>query len=158
MQSVDMSALEELDRRFEQALKDLPGARREMHERIAQAVKGEVQSAISTSGMKHSGGDVPGWQEDHVGSGGGYAAVRPEKGVGPSGKAADGPGAITNYLEGGHKIRPPTGRAKRPQRGRAKTLHVKGYHFYATTSTRAEAIALAEADKFAQEIAGKIGD
>ena len=90
------------------------------------------------------------WQVAHVGSGGGYAAVRPEKGK----TGADSPGAITNYLEGGHRIASPRG--GKNYRPRLRVSYVSGYHFYVNTSMRAESIAIGEAEAWADEIAREL--
>lgn len=152
MQSVDLMGLDKLDEDFQKLLDEIPEARRNMHERIANAVQNEVRAQIDTSGINDSSGKIKDWQEGRVGSGGGYAAVSPVKGQ----TGANSPGAITNYLENGHRVRQPSGNAKRIRRGRAKNAYVNGYHFYQSARNRAEAIAISEAEKYADEIAKKL--
>ena len=82
--------------------------------------------------------------------GGGYAAVRPEKGK----TGADSPGAITNYLEGGHRIASPRG--GKNYRPRLRVSYVSGYHFYAAAAMRAESIAIGEAEAWADELAREL--
>ena len=74
----------------------------------------EVRNQIDSSGIQDLNGRVKSWQELHVGSGLGYAAVRATDASG----GVNSPGAITTYLERGHKTRNPAKRAK-------------AYYFYA---------------------------
>lgn len=152
MQSIEVKGLDGLIANLEGLLKEIPEARKELHEKIASAVKAEVETQITNSGLNDSSGKVKEWQESNVGSGGGYAAVRAEKGE----TGNNSPGAITNYLEGGHKIREPSGNAKN-YRPRVKTPYVEGYHFYERASNNAENIAIAEAEKYADELTAKLG-
>lgn len=66
--------------------------RRELHEKLAEIAKKEVDAAISSSGLNDSGSDIQRWQVKHVGSGGGYAAVRAasEKEGGGTGRTVPG--------------------------------------------------------------------
>ncbi|MBE6722698.1 MAG: hypothetical protein E7572_09540 [Ruminococcaceae bacterium] len=128
MQSIDDAALQQLEQKFEAVMKKFPPERRALHERIGDIARAEVTGNIAGSGMK-STGTVEDWQQKYVGSGGGYAAVRAIKGSG-----SNGPGAITNYLENGHKIRAPSGAAKR-YKPRVNTAYVNGYHFYAAAKS-----------------------
>lgn len=135
---------------FDKILQEFPERRRELHERVGRAVQRELQQQIASSGVNDSSGKVRRWQAVHVGSGGGYAAVRPEKGK----TGADSPGAITNYLEGGHRIASPRG--GKNYRPRLRVSYVSGYHFYVNTSMRAESIAIGEAEAWADEIAREL--
>lgn len=69
---LDKAALDRLAADFNALLHDYPEWRREMYEEMAQAVLEEVQSGFGN-------GEVAGWQDAAVGSGGGYSAVRPKK-------------------------------------------------------------------------------
>jgi len=152
MQSVKIRGMEELDKRFADLLESSQAARRDLHARIAQAVEREVQVQIDASGINDRGGRVKSWQESRVGSGGGYAAVSAVKGqTGPN-----SPGAITNYLENGHKIRGPSGHAKRKRAGRAKKPYVDGFHFYQAARAKVQEIALAETQKLADDMAREL--
>ena len=86
-----------------------------------------------------------------VGSGGGYAAIRPVD----TSTGDNSPGAITNYLESGHKIRRPSGLARR-YRSRIRKAYVDGYHFYQKAETRVEAKAIKLAQEFADKLAKRI--
>lgn len=143
-----MQSVERIGENLDSLLKEFPARRRELHERIGAAVHRELQDRIDSSGLRDAGGRVKRWQIVAVGSGGGYAAVRAEKGA----TGANSPGAITNYLEGGHRIRPPSGRGA-AYRSRIRVAYVNGFHFYAETSQRAESIAIAEAELWLDELA-----
>lgn len=147
MQEIGLRGLE---RSFDKLLEEFPERRRELHERVGRAVQRELQRQIASSGINDSSGRVRRWQVVHVGTGGGYAAVRPEKGK----TGADSPGAITNYLEGGHRIASPRG--GKNYRPRLRVSYVSGYHFYVNTSMRAESIAIGEAEAWADEIAREL--
>lgn len=146
MQSVDILGINELDDSFKSLLEDIPEMRRELHEQIADIIKTEVDIQISNSGLNDNSGRVKAWQEPHVGSGGGYAAVRPTD----SSIGANSPGAITNYLENGHAIRGPSGKVKN-YRPRIKKPYVDGYHFYKTARANVQSKAIAAAELFADE-------
>ncbi|WP_024833830.1 hypothetical protein [Ruminiclostridium josui] len=151
MQSIQIDGISKFDSDLEDLLGKLPDKRRELHQRIAKTTKEEVDKQINASGLKDSSGKIKDWQESHVGSGGGYAAVRAEKGA--TGK--NSPGAITNYLENGHRIREPGGNSK-TYRPRIKKPYVDGYHFYQSAQTSAEAKAISEAEKFVEEFRQKL--
>lgn len=158
MQGIDLSALDELDRRFERALQEIPGARRELHTRIADALEWEMKSQIGASGFSDGGAKLEDWQKSYVGTGGGYAAVRPKGSADGVETGPNGPGAITNYNENGHRIRPASGNAKRLRKGRAKKIYVEGQHFYAQVNSRLESLVIGEAEQYMESIAGKLGD
>jgi len=150
MQSIDYSGLDKLDMRFAKVLDELPDMRRDMHSAVALGLQQAVRINIAASGVNDSGGKVGGWQERHVGSGGGYAAVRPI----PGGQRGNNPGAITNYLESGHKTRA----SKAARRGRPRQANARAYGFYARTRAQAQDIALGAANRFADEAAERLGD
>lgn len=159
MQSVEMEDLRDLDSDFESILRELPDGRRRLHEEVGAAVLEDVRANIGASGINDARGRVKGYQEHVVGSGGGYAAVRAVRGTGPGGSSdySNSPGAITNYLENGHRVRQPSGTAKRRRKGRAKKPYVDGHHFYAQAERNAENVALAAAERFADSVADKLG-
>lgn len=151
MQSVDLSALEKFSDELNTLLDEIPEARRKLHEELATMAKKEVDAQIIASGIQDSQGKIRDWQEDDVGSGGGYAAVRAVKGV----TGDNSPGAITNYLESGHRIRPPSGKAKR-YKPQIKVPYVEGHHFYQEAQKNITAKAIDMSDKFAEELAKRI--
>lgn len=151
MQSIDLSGLEEFSKELNDLLDEIPEARRKLHEELAVMAKQEVDVQIVASGVYDSRGRIRKWQQEYVGSGGGYAAVR----ANDEDTGDNSPGAITNYLESGHRIRPPSGNAKRytPQ---IKVPYVEGYHFYDNARMNAEVKAIKIAERFADELAKKI--
>ena len=114
-------------------------------ERLRQSVEG----AIRTSGMTIRSGDVIAWQKLYRSKG--YAAVRPVSGE----TGANSPGAITNYLEGGHKIRGISGTAAR-YRPRIHVARVPGFRFYESAKQDAEKIAVEVAARISEAVAQKI--
>jgi hypothetical protein len=173
MSSVIVNELELFDADLEAILKEMPDARRELHENLTEILKKEVDEQIDASGLNDASGKVKGWQEPRVGSKGGYAAIRPEKGRNLVG--ANSPGAITNYLEFGHKVRDSKAdkeerdktiamRHAEKQHGRHKKKTiindnrqgVKGYHFYFEAQRSVESKAVAEVERFADAMKQKL--
>lgn len=166
MQEIKKHGFKLLEDCFTDVLLKSPEKRKELHERIADRIKDAVDEKIEL-GLKgrknHSAKNkkkddeepnyqmVQNWQEQVVGSRGGYAAVRPLSGKNGGGTGAGSVGAITNYLESGHKIRPPGG--GKDYRPRINVPYVKGYFFYEAAGVEAERIALEEAERFADELA-----
>lgn len=145
MQSIEK--LDKLSDDLDALLKELPEKRKELHERIAEVIKTEVDLQIAESGLNDSHGHIRQWQESTVGSGGGYAAVRAVKGeTGPN-----SPGAITNYLENGHRIRQPSGNNPN-YRPRINKPYVDGYHFYQSARNTVESKVIGEVEKYVDEI------
>lgn len=147
--------MDELDRALAELLQEFPEERRALHNELGDILKEGVDGAISQS-VNDEHGRVRRWQVKHVGSGGGYAAIRPAGSAEGGGTGTESAGAITNYLEEGHKIRPPAG--GRGYRPRIRVVSVSGRHFYqsAGTSIEAKAIRLAEAftDKLGKKLEG----
>jgi hypothetical protein len=151
MQSIDLTDLNSFDEDLKALLEEVPERRRELHERIADAMKEEVDFQIANSGLNDNSGRIKNWQSWHVGSRGGYAAVRAsDKSIGDN-----SPGAITNYLENGHKIREPSENSKK-YRPRIKTPYISGYHFYQSARNNVEWRAIAEAEEYVKEIAQRL--
>jgi hypothetical protein len=160
MQSVDTRELEN----FIDKLDKLPGKikewRRELHERLAEILKRELDRNIDAS-LSDGEAKIKAWQTEYVGSGGGYAAVRATA-KGSDGYPSSGPnspGAVTNYLENGHRIRKPgykadgAGKRKREYEERFKVSRVPGRGFYKNTKVGLEQRLQTEADRLAEEIA-----
>ena len=157
MEGIDYTGLDDLERRFESALKGHPARRREMHEKVGDALRGAVRAEVPASGVNDGRGRVRNWQERFIGTGGGYASVRPvgEKEGHKPGR--NSPGAITRYLESGHKVRGPMPGAKRARKSRASAQYTRKYGFYASARSRAQAVAFAAAEEYAGEIAERLG-
>lgn len=146
MQEIKTDGLNYLGPSFGEFLKKAPKKRREMHERIAIRIKSVVNAEIEEC-LGDTNSTVRNWQVPTAGTLGGYAAVRPIKGeIGDN-----SPGAITNYLEGGHRIRPPGG--GKDYHPRINVPYVKGHFFYEFAGAEAERAALEEAERFADELA-----
>ena len=151
MQSVDISGLDKIDKALSDALKKAPEMRRKLHEELARNMHNAVVSNIGMTTEQHTG-DLQRWQKAYVGSGGGYAAVRPEN----TSTGANSPGAVTNYVNSGHKIR----RAANGMRGRRKrrirVAYVDGRYFYQSAARDMESALASLAEKFVRDIASII--
>lgn len=150
MQEIKKHGFKLLEDCFTDVLLKSPEKRKELHERIAERLKNTIDAEIG-SRIEDSDGKIQNWQEKAVGEKGGYAAVRPLSGKNGGGTGEGCVGAITNYLESGHKIRPPGG--GKDYRPRINVPYVKGYFFYEAAGVEAERIALEEAERFADELA-----
>lgn len=140
MQCIDTTEVAKLSDALESVLKELPEMRKKVHEEIGADILKIVRKNIGGS-INDAHGKIRGWQEDYIGSRGGYAAVRPIGGKGPKGYD-DSPGAITNYLESGHAAR---------DGGRTY-----GRYFYRGSTSEAERVGEKRADALAEEIAKKL--
>ena len=150
MPSVETAGLEEITRRMEKLARDFPEERRAMLTRAAEKINRRLAANITESGIR-SPGKIAGWQRVAVGSRGGYAAVRPVGSAQGASTGRNSPGAITNYLEHGHRIRPRgTGKGYRP---RIRVAYVNGYHFYRVTQGEAGEILWAEGKAFCEKLA-----
>lgn len=150
MQSINTN-LDDITKDLDAILKELPEERRKLHHELAEMIKKEVDTQIVAAGVNDSQGNIRKWQESHVGSRGGYAAVRAsDKSTGDN-----SPGAITNYLTSGHKIRPASGKAKR-YKPKIKKAYVDGRHFYQAAQKSVDAKAIQIVSKFADELAARL--
>lgn len=145
---LDKAALDRLAADFNALLHDYPEWRREMYEEMAQAVLEDVQSGFGN-------GDVAGWQDKAVGSGGGYAAVRPKKETfTQNGKKRYAVGYVTNAIENGHKQE--KGRYVPALEKKLTADRVAGKGVYAGARQRAEQIAYQAAERFVKKIQQKL--
>ncbi|MBR2977643.1 MAG: hypothetical protein IKC50_05150 [Oscillospiraceae bacterium] len=110
-----------------------------------------VERSIRTSGMTLRSGKIVAWQRLYRSKG--YAAVRPISGE----TGANSPGAITNYLEGGHKIRGISGQAAR-YHPRIHVARVPGFRFYESARQDAQKIAADVAERISEAVAQKINN
>ena len=150
MQSIDSAELEKLSDTLKSVLDEAPEKKRDLHEQLAELAKQEVDSQISAS-LGGDSGKIAEWQETHVGSGGGYAAIRASS----ESTGANSPGAITNYLENGHTIRSPSGHAQH-YKPAIHEPYVEGRHFYQASRSALESKAIAAAQRFADQMAERI--
>lgn len=134
MNECEVRGLDAFLEKIDDAIAKAPEKRRQFHAACAVRLKEEVDMQIQLS-VNDAEGHVRGWQTESVGTGGGYAAVRPKKGE----VGADSPGAITNYLENGHRIR-------------GSENKTRAFLFYSAARSRAKAILLEEAENFVDTI------
>lgn len=124
MQSVEISGLKEVQKRLEGYPEAMKKARSEFFEEAGREMLSTVRRRIGGQGY------VANVQEVYTGDGGGYAAVRAKADTELRGYAA---GYITNALENGHKVRGPSGHAKREresrrEEGRDRVAGIYMYH------------------------------
>lgn len=152
--SVQYDGLEEVDGILREMAERFDTGRRELLEQAGEIIRQDVTSRIAAS-VNDNRGNVQRWQTVYTGSGGGYAAVRPigEKDGGSTG--ADSEGAVTNYLEGGHRVRVASGTAKRRRAGRANKAYVDGKHFYDAARAGVEAKLIAASERFMDGLSGE---
>ena len=146
MQSVNV-----ITEAFERALKKFPELRKAAIDRATTLAKARVRSEVS-SRVNDSHGKIAGWQTTREGSGGGYGVVEAQKGA--TGK--DSPGAITNYLESGHKIRSPKTSGAKSYRPRINVAAVSGRWFYRSAEADINRIAVQAADEVCSGIVKEI--
>lgn len=140
--------------RWKNTINKIPGLKEAMLEKLGGRVQGEVRQAVDRSGLHDSRGRVKRWQNPHVGSGRGYVAVRAdsvEVAAGYRDRQRLNAGALTNFLSSGHKVRGPSGRAKRYQ-PRARMTRVRGLDFYSKAKAESEKIAVQEAEDFLRRL------
>ena len=114
-----------------------------MFEELAEDLLQEVRGRIGGAGK------VQRWQEKYVGSGGGYAAVRPKaRTYDERGNAV---GYVTNAINSGHAVRKPGGQAKR-YRSQVKQSYVPGKGFYEAARGQTESIVRAAMERFEARI------
>jgi hypothetical protein len=129
---------------------------------MGKAALKEVWSQIGQRGINDERGRVRRWQSYHVGRWLGYVAVQPDSGdaaeVVQTTKAGEKTTSkdVTRYLEHGHKVRGPSGRAKRytprykrrlNNNGRSMFTVVHGRLFYSWSRDNVARIAAHEAER-----------
>ena len=147
---LDRNALERLAADFNDLLREYPEWRREMYEEMGRAVLAEVKRGLGN-------GEAAGWQEAVVGSGGGYAAVRPKKETFARDGGSGEPyavGYVTNSIENGHKQE--KGRYVPALGKKLVADRVAGKGAYLAARQRAEEIAYQAAERFAKKIQAKL--
>lgn len=123
-------------------------ARAELLEQAGKSLEQALSKSITASGLQDTHGKIRSWQEQYKGSGGGYVALRPRKGeTGPN-----SPGAITNYLESGHKVRFPSGKAER-YRPDVHVARARAFKFYANTQPEVQKVERETAQAMEQRLA-----
>lgn len=141
MQQIDVGKL------FENMLRASPEIRRKAIERAATRLHADLRSKIR-SRINDSHGKVQRWQRIRKGSKGGYAVIEAED----TSTGDNSPGAITNYLEHGHAIRPPRMAGAKGYRPRIHTSYVSGRYFYADVGDKAEDEAIRVGKEICEEL------
>ncbi len=149
MQGFDTRELGKLIERIDKVIEEAPEKRKELHEALADEMKKKLDGKIASS-LNDSHGTIRSWQVKSVGSKGGYAAVRAKRGE----TGANSPGAITNYLESGHKIRTPKG--GKNYTPRIHVQYVLGKHFYAAVRGKLTAVVMKAGEDYIKERLGEI--
>lgn len=146
---IDTRGFDELTKKFDNIISGASQKRREIHDKIGEQLKKEVDSQID-SRINDSHGKIRSWQKQYVGSRGGYTAVRPRPGKDSHGYAY---GYITNALENGHRVRI----SKNPKyRSKSKRFKVQGYKFYEASKSAAKRLGLEGAEELENWIKSKM--
>lgn len=149
-----VNGLRQFGRRCEAEVARKRADQRAIHERLGARMQTAVHGKIAGMMNNARGGrdKVAGWQKLYIGTGGGYAAVRPVSP--PTGKGS--PGAITNAIVSGHDIRRPSGRAKRRYKSEIHVLRVNGINFYDAVRSELPDMLQAEVDRWGDEMAARL--
>lgn len=127
-QTVDARDLDRLMDIWDKLLKQFPAKKREMLERLSPKMLQAVRTEIGGAGK------VAGWQAPHMGSKGGYVAVRAKADTYQATKSGRryAVGYVTNAIEGGHRHGGRRGSTKPGYRYRPRyqTPAVPGRWFY----------------------------
>ena len=153
---IDTSDLKRLLEKLDAAPDILEDARRRAMEEAAPKLKREVDAAIGGRGKVRS------WQEERVGSEGGYAAVSPKSKtwteVNGRGKKY-AVGHVTNAIEHGHRFPSPTGKNQRYQpRIESGRMRVTGRYFYKQADGKTMEIAREAAAQVEAELIAHLED
>ena len=161
--------LRRLSERMQQIVRDAPDQQRALHERLGETLLDDVRHRAPISvkghdlghGEYHERGTLRRWQTKYIGTRGGYAAIRAAE----TPKGVNGAGAITNYVENGHRV----GRAgygvsartrrRRRQYGMIPPLSfVNGRGFYHKAHAAAARLLTQAAERWADEIARELSE
>ena len=137
MQSINLDGIEKISDKFNELLEKFPEMRRKYHEEVAKETQDLVKGGFGN-------GKVASWQEKHVGSKGGYSAVRP---MAKTYYANYTVGYITNSVTSGHRTRPASQKRHRP-----RTNYVSGKHVYIDKEVTARIMAERKAAEMVREI------
>lgn len=151
MQSVDTRDIDHLIDSWNALLKRFPDGKQKALESIGRDLLLNVRDEIGGSGK------VSGWQEPHMGSGGGYVAVRAKARTYQTTKNGKryAVGYVTNSIEGGHRTggqRPGPKADGYRYRPRYKKAAVPGRWFYEQARQDAERILQGEEEKLEKTI------
>lgn len=161
--------LRSLDMRLKEILLRAPEQQRALHERLGTVLLDEVRHRAPISikghslghGEYHERGTLRRWQTKYIGTRGGYAAIRAAE----TPKGVNGAGAITNYVENGHRVgRAGYGVSARTRRrwrqyGMIPPLSfVNGRGFYHKAHATADRLLTQAAERWADEIARELSE
>lgn len=157
-QEVDFSEFRRVFENLEGVKDAIPEIKREFLARLGDEMLSTARGNIGGTGKVQS------WQEYYVGSGGGYTAVRAKAETYQYTKHAYqctqrdeyAVGWITNSIENGHRIRPPSGQQKGLYRPRIHQPKVQGRYFYKNSQSAVDRLAENGAKELAEKIARKI--
>lgn len=160
--------LRRLSERLQQIVRDAPDQQRALHERLGTALLDDVRHRAPISakghglghGEYHERGTLRRWQTKYIGSKGGYAAIRAAEAP----KGVNGAGAITSYVENGHRV------GSRHQGVSARTRRrwkqydvpiqsfVSGRGFYHAAQETADRLLTQAAEQWADEITRELSE
>ena len=146
----DLDGLRQFGKRCDAEVKRKRADQRAIHERLGARMQVEVRGQIRNK-VNDDESHIRGIQARVVGSGGGYAAVRPSG----TDSGPDSLNAITNYLENGHAIRRPNWGNPRYRR-RVNVLYVDGRGFYAAVRPSLPRMLQSEVDRWGREVASRL--
>lgn len=143
MQEIDLSEMQKfIDGLQNFTKRDVRKLFREEHEsardEMLRLVRGELPESRK----------VAGWQEKYVGSGGGYAAIRPEIGS-HEGYAK---GHITNAIENGHLVRARASQKSHGYHRYTGRFRVEGLGFYKNARSAMKSVAQEHAKSLEDKI------
>lgn len=152
--SLDKSELARLVGKLEKSPEVIKQAKRQALEQAAPKLKQLTGAEIGGTGK------VQGWQEQYVGSKGGYAAVRPKSKTYTASTSKGkryAVGAVTRAIESGHKFPSPSGKSERYKpRIRSGQQSVTGKHFYESAQEKAQAVATEAAEQVINALIGHL--
>ena len=153
---IDKRDLERLINTLDASPNVLREARRKAFELSAPKLRSLLDQGFVQAGLHERTGTVLSWQEQYVGTGGGYAAVRPRAktftNTNGRGKRYAA-GQVTNAIESGHKFPTPGGASRRYKpRIRSSALKVRPYAFYNAAMVNVPALARETADQILQAL------
>lgn len=145
-QTVELEGLDRIRRSWDALLQRFPEEKRRALSQVGQALLQQVRGQIGGTGK------VAGWQNVHLGSGGGYVAVRARAKTYQTTKSGKryAVGYITNAIEGGHRTggpRPGPKAAGYRYQPRLRVSAVPGLWFYDTVRRQADSLTQEELDE-----------
>ena len=146
MATVKLAGFDRITQSWDNLIKRFQSEKREKLREVGQKALGEVGRNIGGTGK------VSGWQAPHMGSGGGYVAVRARAKTYQTTKSGKryAVGYITNAIEGGHRTggpRPGPKAAGYRYQPRLRVSAVPGLWFYDTVRRQADSLTQEELDE-----------